>query len=104
MSSLPRGREGEQLSPLLSLGGVQITLRGNNLGSSREDVMRVGVAGVDCTHSLEYFSSYKIVVTCSAVPFPCSGPVVVETDSGGIGMSGMHFSFVDEDTLGTKVG
>ncbi|KAI6649129.1 hypothetical protein LOD99_6848 [Oopsacas minuta] len=83
-------------------GDVQITLRGNYLGISRDDVIRVGVAGVDCTHSLEYFSSYKIVVTCPAVPFPCSGPVVVETSSGGIGLSGMHFSFVDEDTLGTK--
>ena len=70
---------------------------------NREDVSRVGVAGVDCTRSLEYYSSYKIVVTCPAVPFPCSGPVVVETVSGGVGVSGMHFSFVDEDALGAKV-
>ena len=65
---------------------------------------RVGVAGVDCTPSLEYYSCYKIVVTCPPVAFPCSGPVVVVTASGGVGISGMHFSYVDEDTLGPKVG
>ena len=81
-----------------------MTLRGNNLGLSRDDVTRVGVAGMDCTSTLEYYSSYKIVVTCLPAKFPCSGPVVVETASGGIGLSGMLFTYVDEDSLGVKVG
>ena len=38
-------------------GGERVTLRGSNLGKSRLDVVRVVVAGVDCTHAVEYFSS-----------------------------------------------
>ncbi len=43
-------REGPQ-------GGAQrVVLRGNNLGECKEDVVRVVIADVDCTESLEYFS------------------------------------------------
>ena len=38
-------------------GGERVTLRGSNLGKSRLDVVRVVMAGVDCTHTVEYFSS-----------------------------------------------
>ena len=38
-------------------GGQRVVLRGSYLGVSREDIVQVLVAGVDCTSSLEYFSS-----------------------------------------------
>lgn len=38
------------------LGNQRVILRGSNLGESRNDVVRVEIAGVDCTTSLEYFS------------------------------------------------
>ena len=38
-------------------GGERVTLRGSNLGNSRLDVVRVILAGVDSTHTMEYFSS-----------------------------------------------
>lgn len=37
-------------------GGQKVVLRGNNLGECKEDVIRVVIAEVDCTESLEYFS------------------------------------------------
>ena len=40
-------------------GGQRVVLRGSFLGESREDVVQVLVAGVDCTCSLEYFSPCK---------------------------------------------
>ncbi len=37
-------------------GGQRVVLRGNNLGECKEDVIRVVLAGVDCTETLEFFS------------------------------------------------
>ena len=37
-------------------GGQRVVLRGSHLGESREDIVQVLVAGVDCTDSVEYFS------------------------------------------------
>lgn len=37
-------------------GGQRVVLRGSNLGESRESVVKVLLADVDCTESLEYFS------------------------------------------------
>jgi len=38
-------------------GGQRVVLRGSNLGESRESVLKVMLANVDCTSSLEYFSN-----------------------------------------------
>ena len=38
-------------------GNEKVILRGTNLGESLNDILRVVVAGVDCTDTLEYFSS-----------------------------------------------
>ena len=40
-------------------GGQRVVLRGNNLGECKEDVVRVVLAGVDCTETLEFFSPCK---------------------------------------------
>ena len=40
-------------------GGQRVIMRGSNLGDSKGDIVRVLVADVDCTSSLEYFSSGK---------------------------------------------
>ena len=41
-------------------GGQRVVLRGSYLGESREDVVQVLVAGVDCTSSLDYFSPCEL--------------------------------------------
>ena len=38
-------------------GGQRVVLRGSNLGDCKESVLKVLLADVDCTSSLEYFSS-----------------------------------------------
>ena len=38
-------------------GNERVILRGSNLGESIEDIVRVTIANVDCTSTLEYFSS-----------------------------------------------
>lgn len=42
-------------------GGQRVVLRGSNLGESRESVLKVMLADVDCTSSLEYFSHSKLM-------------------------------------------
>ena len=37
-------------------GGQRVVLRGSNLGECKEGVVRVVIADVDCTETLEYFS------------------------------------------------
>lgn len=37
-------------------GGQRVVLRGSNLGECKEGVVRVIIADVDCTETLEYFS------------------------------------------------
>ena len=41
-------------------GNERIILRGNNLGESRSDIVRIELVGVDCTGSMEYFSSGNV--------------------------------------------
>ncbi len=42
-------------------GGQRVILRGSNLGESKEDVVRVVLAGVNCTTTLEYFSPGELL-------------------------------------------
>ena len=37
-------------------GNQRVVLRGSNLGESKNDVIKVLIAGVDCTSTLEYYS------------------------------------------------
>lgn len=95
-------------------GGQRVVLRGSCLGESRADVMQVLVAGVDCTSQLEYFSPCevnlltpmvhiimavshvaKLAVMTAPRTAPGSGPVVVQTHSGGVGVSWINFTFVE---------
>lgn len=48
-------------------GGQKVVLRGRNLGESRHDILKVIVADVDCTSSLEYSSPCEL--PNSIVPF-----------------------------------
>ena len=46
-------------------GGQRVVLRGSDLGECKEDVVRVVLAGVDCTESLEYYSPGKAAIVSS---------------------------------------
>lgn len=43
-------------------GNEKVILRGSNLGQTKSDVVRVVVADVDCTDTLEYYSSGEMKV------------------------------------------
>ena len=43
-------------------GNQRVVLRGSNLGESRSDVIKVVIAGVDCTSTLEYYSPGEVCV------------------------------------------
>jgi len=75
---------------------TKLVIRGSNLGESASDVLSLTVAGVDCLASLEYESATRL--RCLVGPLtstrPTSGDVVVETRSGGVGISMVQFRFV----------
>ncbi|XP_011405932.2 PREDICTED: uncharacterized protein LOC105313866 isoform X1 [Amphimedon queenslandica] len=78
-------------------GNERIVLRGTNLGESRSDIVKVLLVDVDCTKTVEYFSSGKLVITSLPRDMPTTGPVVVETMSGGTGVSSVHFTYTKKD-------
>lgn len=44
-------------------GNERVILRGSNLGQTKEDILRVTIANVECLETLEYFSSGVLHVT-----------------------------------------
>jgi len=71
-------------------------VRGSHLGQSASDVIGLTVAGHDCLASLDYDSPSRIM--CLVGPAhagPTVGDVIVETRSGGLGISLVQFRFVD---------
>ena len=69
-------------------------MRGCNLGKSNEDICSISVCGCDLLPTLEYHSPAKLVVVTK--PWVGSGPVVLETASGGRGTSTLIFTFQDK--------
>jgi len=80
-------------------GSTRVVIRGSSLGQSRDDIVRLTVAGLDCLPTLDYDSSTR--VTCLVGPAHLApghahaGDVIVETRSGGVGISLVQFRFVD---------
>uniref|UniRef100_A0A672SP76 Plexin B2 n=1 Tax=Sinocyclocheilus grahami TaxID=75366 RepID=A0A672SP76_SINGR len=87
-------------------GQISVTIKGSNLGIKQEDIKRITVAGVPCTHQLERYSVSTSVV-CEIGPFPSapleylpnkrseSGPVEVEVEGGRTGQSDVYFTYRD---------
>ena len=65
-------------------GETAVTIRGDNLGKSPADVVQVLIAGVDCTPTLTWMSSHKLMVTTRAGV----GNVFEERGGGGQGWGG----------------
>jgi len=79
---------------------TRLVIRGCHLGQSASDVVGLTVAGHDCLATLDYDSSTRI--TCLVGPAhsgPAVGDVIVETCSGGLGISLVQFRFVDTSTV-----
>ncbi|KAK7149721.1 hypothetical protein R3I94_009126 [Phoxinus phoxinus] len=87
-------------------GQISVTIKGSNLGIKQEDIKRITVAGVPCTHQPERYSVSTSVV-CEIGPFPppplvdlpnapsLFGPVEVEVEGGRVGQSKVLFTYRD---------
>lgn len=75
-------------------GGTRVTIRGANLGKSREDILSLSVNGSDVRVNLEWHSSAKVTFTTK--PWGGSGPVAMVTKSGGRGTSNVKFTFEEK--------
>lgn len=77
-------------------GGTKVTIRGTNLGLSKQDVVGLFICGANVLGSLEFVSSSRL--TCITKPWkPCVGNVTVSTQSGGKGASLVQFTFISRD-------
>ncbi|XP_016396037.1 plexin-B2-like [Sinocyclocheilus rhinocerous] len=87
-------------------GQISVTIKGSNLGIKQEDIKRITIAGVPCTHQPERYSVSTSVV-CEIGPFPSAppedlpnerslvGPVEVEVEGGRTGQSQVLFTYRD---------
>ncbi|CAN9508504.1 unnamed protein product [Ophioblennius macclurei] len=92
-------------------GRISVTIRGSNMGVSRDDVKKIRVAGVDCVHQEELYSvSTSVVceigparrVPPSDLPFEptLSGAVEMELEGGRRGTSQVVFTYRDPKPSG----
>ncbi|XP_031564503.1 uncharacterized protein LOC116299922 isoform X2 [Actinia tenebrosa] len=75
-------------------GGTKITIRGANLGTSKDDILSLSINGSDVRSTMEWHSPAKL--TCKTKPWGGSGPVAVVTKTGGRGTSMVKFTFQEE--------
>jgi len=88
------------LSPKEGPPGTLVTIRGENLGESEDDLIGVSICDVDCLIWSEWKSSSKIVARCGIV-FG-KGDVIVFTKSGGIGTCTVQFKAIKDMINPTK--
>ncbi|WAR00400.1 EXOC2-like protein [Mya arenaria] len=74
---------------------TRITVEGKNLGIGKSDILSLKVAGCDCTDTIEFESSSRIICTTHFWKV-CKGAVVIDTISGGIGTLKDGFTFYEE--------
>lgn len=83
------------LSPMTGPPGTKITVRGENLGQSSNDIIKLTINGADCLPYMEWKSPKKIVTRCTKVLG--SGDIVVTTNSGGVGTCDVQFNCYEEN-------
>lgn len=80
------------LSPKEGPPGTLITIRGENLGESEEDLIGVSICDIDCLIWSEWKSSSKIIARCG-IAYGL-GDVIVFTRSGGVGSCTVQFKSI----------
>lgn len=73
---------------------TRLCIDGSNLGIGKSDILSLKVAGCDCTDTIEFESSNRIYCTTHFWKV-CSGPVEIDTISGGIGVLKSGFTFYE---------
>lgn len=81
------------VSPKEGVPGTRVTVRGERLGGSQQDVLQVLLGEWDATMSLEWHSANKLVVLSGPVCGMC--PVIITTRQGGVGTCMVQFRGVE---------
>lgn len=85
------------ISPKEGAPRTKLTIRGENLGTSQDDIVSVKICDIECLIFTEWHSSQKIITRsphCVGV-----GEVIITTKSGGLGLSMIQFRAY-EDVIG----
>uniref|UniRef100_A0A673L4X8 Plexin-B2-like n=1 Tax=Sinocyclocheilus rhinocerous TaxID=307959 RepID=A0A673L4X8_9TELE len=81
-------------------GQISVTIKGSNLGIKQEDIKRITIAGVPCTHQPERYSvstrySMTALLDECGITRSLVGPVEVEVEGGRTGQSQVLFTYRD---------
>ncbi|XP_043212803.1 exocyst complex component 2-like [Amphibalanus amphitrite] len=82
------------ISPKEGPPGTKVTVRGENLGTSQQDVVGVMIGEWDSTLTAEWHSPNKIVLLSGTSRGHCD--VIITTASGGVGSCTVKFRGVDQ--------
>ncbi|XP_076322458.1 exocyst complex component 2-like [Tachypleus tridentatus] len=88
------------LSPKEGPPGTKVTVRGENLGQSSQDVKSLTIGGIECLLYVEWKSPSKIIVRATGGIE--GGDVIVTTCSGGRGTCTVQFRYTKLSTGPTK--
>jgi len=82
------------ISPKEGPPGTKVTVRGENLGTSQQDLVCVLLGQWDCSLSVEWHSPNKLVVLAGTSRGLCD--VIITSRSGGVGSCTVKFRGVDQ--------
>lgn len=85
------------VGPSRALSGTKITIRGENLGESQEDLIAVDICGINCIQWAEWVSSSKLI--CKTGSGSGVGSIRIVTLSGGEGQCNVTFTLESVDML-----
>jgi exocyst complex component 2 len=88
------------LSPKEGPPGTKVTIRGENLGVSPDDLIELTICGQDCLIYADWQSPSKIITR--SMRFKGLGDVIVVTRSGGVGTCTVQFRGYEEVVSLTK--
>jgi len=80
--------------------GTRVTIRGENLGNSQNDLCGVAICRKNCTMTAEWISSSKII--CRTAFGMGVGDIIVITKSGGVGTCTVKFTGYEAQKVGPK--
>jgi len=83
------------ISPREGPPGTKVTIRGENLGTSPQDLAGVFINGADCLLISEWKSQSKILALAPAKEG--KGDIIIATKSGGVGSSSVQFRVFKEN-------
>nr|CAB3243970.1 exocyst complex component 2 [Phallusia mammillata] len=86
------------IAPKEGSPGTRVTIRGENLGNNQNDIIGVAICGRNCSMTVEWVSTSKLI--CRSSTGVGKGDIVVITRSGGTGTCTVHFTGLKPKRVG----